>query len=178
MSRLIVVAGLPGTGKSTTAAALAARLRAVLLGVDPLEAAIVSAGVQQQRQPTGHAAYAVVEAAAEPQLRHGLDVVVDAVNDSSEARSQWKRLAERTGAELTWFEVVCSDPTVHRMRLQQRRRDEDAHIGAPTWISLNRRRLQLALWKDPRHVLDSRHATPEELAARAEELLDAGRPSS
>ncbi|WP_189348099.1 AAA family ATPase [Zhihengliuella salsuginis] len=173
MARLIALAGLPGTGKSTTAAALAARLGAVLLGVDPLEAAIVSAGVQQNRQPTGHAAYAAVEAAAEPQLRNGLDVVIDAVNDSAEARGQWKRLAARTGAELTWFEVVCSDPTVHRMRLQQRKRAEDQLIGAPTWVSLNRRRLKLALWKDPRHVLDSRHATAAELAARAESLVEA-----
>ncbi|RZU63408.1 AAA family ATPase [Zhihengliuella halotolerans] len=174
MARLIALAGLPGTGKSTTAEALASRLGAVLLGVDPLEAAIVSAGVEQKRQPTGHAAYAAVEAAAEPQLRNGLDVVIDAVNDTAEARGQWKRLAERTGAELLWFEVVCSDPTVHRMRLQQRKRVEDPLIGAPTWISLNRRRFQLALWKDPRHVLDSRHASAEALAAEAESLINAG----
>lgn len=172
MPRLITFAGLPGTGKSTTAEALAGHLGAVVLGVDPLEAAIVAAGVQQKRQPTGHAAYAAVEAAAEPQLRHGMDVVIDAVNDSAEARSQWKRLAERTGAELIWFEVVCSDPTVHRMRLQQRKRIEDPIIGAPTWISLNRRRFQLALWKDPRHTLDSRHSTPQELAVEAESLLN------
>nr|WP_231366363.1 ATP-binding protein [Zhihengliuella flava] len=172
---MIAFAGLPGTGKSTTAQALAARLGAVVLGVDPFEAAIISAGVDQKRQPTGHAAYAAVEAAAEPQLRHGLDVVIDAVNDSAEARSQWTRLAERTSAELIWFEVVCSDPTVHRMRLQQRKRIEDPIIGAPTWMSLNRRRFQLALWKEPRHTLDSRHTAPEDLAEQAESLLAAVR---
>jgi predicted kinase len=164
---LLVVCGLPGAGKSAVSNALARRLRLPVVAVDPLEAALVRAGIEQERQPTGLAAYVAAEAVAEAQLRNGLGVVVDAVNDAAEARAQWTRLAARTGAALHWFEVVCSDPTTHRMRLQQRHRDEDRFIGAPPWDSLNRRRRQLAIWKDPRTVLDSLHSTPEQLAEQA-----------
>lgn len=169
--RLVVFCGLPGAGKSATAGALAARLGLTVIGVDPLEAAMVGAGIER-RQPTGLAAYLAAEVLAEAQLRHGLGVVIDAVNDTAEARGQWIRLAARTGARLSWFEVVCSDPTTHRMRLQKRRRAEDPIIGAPTWDSLNRRRRQLAIWRDPRVVLDSLHHTPEELAALAQDAMD------
>ncbi|MEE1622120.1 AAA family ATPase [Zafaria sp. Z1313] len=175
--RLVVFCGLPGAGKSAAAGALARATGWPVLGVDPAEAALVRAGIEQHRQPTGLAAYTVVEALAEAQLRAGITVIVDAVNDVAEARGQWIRLADRTGAALEWFEVVCSDPTVHRMRLQQRRREEDPLIGAPTWESLNRRRRQLALWKDGRVVLDSRHASPDELAARALRALTTAAPS-
>lgn len=162
--RLIVFCGLPGAGKTAAADALARRLGLPVFGVDPLEASLVAAGINQNRQPTGLAAYSAVEAMAEVQLRNGLGVVIDAVNDVAEARGQWIRLAARTGAALSWFEVICSDPTTHRMRLQKRQRTEDPLIGAPTWESLNRRRRQLAIWRDPRTVLDSLHRTPEELA--------------
>jgi len=170
--RLIVFCGLPGAGKSSVANALARRMGLPVLGVDPLEASLVAAGINQNRQPTGLAAYSAAEAMAEAQLRNGLGVVVDAVNDVAEARGQWVRLAARTGARLSWFEVVCSDPTTHRMRLQKRQRTEDPLIGAPTWESLNRRRRQLAIWRDPRTVLDSLHHSPEELAVIAERALE------
>jgi predicted kinase len=170
---LVAVCGLPGAGKSSLAAALAERLGLAVVGVDPLEAALVRAGIDD-RQPKGQAAYLAAETVAEAQLRTGLGVVVDAVNDLAENRSQWVRLATRTGADLRWIEVVCSDPTTHRLRLQQREREEDRFIGAPEWDSLNRRRRQLAIWKDPRLVLDSLHHTPDELAALAVQELGLG----
>jgi predicted kinase len=41
---LIVVSGLPGTGKSAVAEGLAARLKAVHLAIDPIEDALLDAG--------------------------------------------------------------------------------------------------------------------------------------
>ncbi|MDL5486951.1 AAA family ATPase [Microbacterium wangruii] len=49
---LIVMAGLPGVGKSTIAAELASGRRCALLSVDPIEAAMWRAGVERT-QPTG-----------------------------------------------------------------------------------------------------------------------------
>jgi adenylate kinase family enzyme len=42
---LIVLSGLPGSGKSTIAELLAKRLRLPIFSVDPIESAIVEAGI-------------------------------------------------------------------------------------------------------------------------------------
>lgn len=52
---LIAMAGLPSSGKSTVASALASALPAPVLSVDPVEAAMWRAGVDRA-QPTGLAA--------------------------------------------------------------------------------------------------------------------------
>jgi predicted kinase len=77
---LIVMAGLPGSGKSTVAEGLGRRLAAPVLSVDPVESALWRAGISRE-EPTGLAAYVVVEAMAADVLALGQTVVVDAVND-------------------------------------------------------------------------------------------------
>ena len=150
---LIVLAGLPGSGKSTIARALGHRLPAPVLSVDPIEAALLRSGVGPD-QPTGLAAYVAAEAMATEVLSLGQTVVVDAVNDAAEARDQWRNLAQRQGVPLVWIEVVCSDPDLHRRRLEGRRRDLPG-LPEPTWASLEARRPGLAAWTDERLVLDS-----------------------
>lgn len=116
---LIVTAGLPAAGKSTIAEVVGNRLGLPVLSVDPIEAAILSAGIDAA-QPTGLAAYLVAETMAEGVLAAGRGVVVDAVNAVEPARDQWVRLAARQGATLRFIEVICSDPEVHRERLAAR----------------------------------------------------------
>ena len=116
---LVVTAGLPAAGKSTIAEVVGNRLGLTLLSVDPIEAAILSAGIDSE-QPTGLAAYLVAEAMAEGVLANGRGVVIDAVNAVEPARDQWVKLAERQGAMLRFLEVVCSDPEIHRERLAAR----------------------------------------------------------
>ena len=113
---LVAMAGLPGTGKTAIAELLGARLSKPVVSVDPIEAAILRAGIDAD-QPTGLAAYLVAEALAENVLRAGHGVIVDAVNAVDPAREQWVNLAARTGEKLKFVEVVCSDTDVHRARL-------------------------------------------------------------
>ena len=54
------MAGLPGAGKSTIAEIVGARLGATVVSVDPIESAILRAGIDAD-QPTGLAAYLVAE---------------------------------------------------------------------------------------------------------------------
>jgi predicted kinase len=83
---LIVISGLPGTGKSAVAAAVAGELDGVHLSVDRIEDALLGAGLRRSWE-TGVAAYEAARAAAEQNLDLGRTVVVDAVNDSEAARN-------------------------------------------------------------------------------------------
>jgi predicted kinase len=118
---LIAMAGLPGAGKSTIAQVIGSRLGASVVSVDPLESAILKAGIDSG-QPTGLAAYLVAETIAESVLVSGHDVIVDAVNAVDPAREQWVNLAQRQGVKLRFIEVSCPDPEIHRQRLANRER--------------------------------------------------------
>ncbi|PZE78297.1 MULTISPECIES: AAA family ATPase [unclassified Curtobacterium] len=172
---LIVLAGLPGVGKSTFAAALAARVDAVVLAVDLVEDALLAAGLPAG-STTGVAAYGVVERVAEAQLAVGRSVVVDAVNDDPRAREQWIGLAERSGAETHWFELRLADPDRHRARLEGRGQ-RFTRLPEPGWDTLAPRADALdgwaaERWAAERTVLDA--AEPVEALVAA--ALGAVRP--
>jgi predicted kinase len=79
VTTLVVMSGLPAVGKSAIADALAARMRAVVVSVDELEAAMLRSGIERSFE-TGLAAYNVGAAIAEHQLRLGITVIADAAN--------------------------------------------------------------------------------------------------
>jgi predicted kinase len=150
---LIVFSGLPGTGKSELAQGLARRLRTPVLSVDPVEAALLRAGISQSFE-TGLAAYLAVEAVAEAQLALGQDVIVDAVNSVEPAKEMWRKLAAKYGAALRVIECTCSNPGLHRKRLEQRRRGLD-NLPEPTWDAVQRRRLEYTSWPEPHLTVDT-----------------------
>lgn len=149
---------------------LAKALDCAVLSVDPVEAAMWRSGVDRD-QPTGLAAYVVVEAIAAEQIALGHDVVVDAVNAVEPARDEWRQLAERTGTLLRFIEVRCSDEREHRRRLESR----DRGLGdfrEPTWESVQARRSGFSEWNDERLVLDSMLAREDNLRAALDYLAD------
>jgi predicted kinase len=155
---LIAMAGLPGTGKSTIAEIIGNRLSAPIISVDPIESAILHAGIDAD-QPTGLAAYLVAETMAEQVLVWGRTVIVDAVNAVEPARLQWRDLAERTGVELRIVEVVCSDQDVHRERLEKRVRNLP-HVEEVTWFAVEQSLEDYQEWSGatallPRVTVDS-----------------------
>ena len=131
VTQLIVMAGLPGAGKSTIGEIVGARLGATVVSVDPIESAILRAGIDAD-QPTGLAAYLVAEEIAEKELDSGRTVIVDAVNAAEAARLQWRDLAARADVRLRVIEVVCSDESLHRARLEKRERGLP-HLEETTW---------------------------------------------
>jgi predicted kinase len=159
---LVVVAGLPGTGKSTIADAIGRQLGMPVLSVDPIEAAIWRSGIAPS-SATGLAAYAVAATLAEHQLGLGIGVVVDAVSAVEPAREMWRRAARSAGAELRVLEVICSDERLHRTRLESRRRDIEGFYE-PTWEQVQRRRAEHEPWRDDRLVIDT--VTDPEAAIR------------
>jgi predicted kinase len=149
---LIVLSGLPATGKTALATAVARELGAVLLSVDPVDSALLSVGVHEGGPP-GLAAYAVVGAIAEENLAVGATVVVDAVNAVGEAKTFWIDLSRRTGAPLLAVEAVLSDEALHRERLHGRKRA--LAIAEPTWEAVTGRRAEWVAWPFAPLVVDA-----------------------
>lgn len=150
---LILMAGLPGSGKSAVAGELARELGCAVLSVDPIEAAMWKAGIERS-QPTGLAAYVVAETLAREQLRIGRDALVDAVNDDAAARAQWTSLAAEAEWPVAFIEVTCSDLTEHRRRLEARHRGI-AGFPEPTWDAVMTRQEGFRDWADDRLLVDT-----------------------
>jgi predicted kinase len=149
--RLIVLAGLPGVGKSALAAAIAGRVGAVWIRVDTIEAALLKAGLPHSYE-TGVAAYGAARDIASDQLRLGHAVVVDAVNAVPEPRVLWRELAAQHQVVRRVIEVVCSDPVEHRRRVETRPVPTPP-LPPPTWDDVTRR--PYAPWDEPVLTLDS-----------------------
>ena len=152
------MAGLPGAGKSTIAEVIGNRLGIPVLSVDPIESAILSAGIDSD-QPTGLAAYLVAESMADIVLGTGGSIIVDAVNAVDPAREQWTRLAAKHGEQLRFIEVVCSDEELHRERFEARDRHL-THLPDPSWHQVEQSLDEYSEWTGdtaavPRIVLDT-----------------------
>jgi predicted kinase len=150
--RLIVTSGLPGSGKSTIAEGLAKALPAAILSVDPIEAAMWRSGLAPAK--TGIAAYRVAETLASENLSQGLSVIVDAVNPVDEARAIWRELSEQYAIGLKVIEVICSDETIHRQRIETRVRNIEG-MPETSWDRVIQRKAEFVPWTDDRLVLDS-----------------------
>ncbi|MBG0568138.1 AAA family ATPase [Actinoplanes aureus] len=149
---LAVFAGLPGVGKSTLAAAVAAELPAAVLAVDTVDFTLQRYGVHETRP--GYAAYGVVAALAEEQLKIGHHVIIDAVNPVKAARDLWIDLAERLAVPLRVVEVICGDDAEHRRRVEARYATRD-HEGIPDWVRVLERQAEYEPYLGPRLVVDT-----------------------
>lgn len=144
---LIILSGLPGTGKTTIARELAKSLAAVHLRIDTIEQALRNAGVTV----IDHG-YRVACALAEDNLRLDRTVIADSVNPLPLTRDAWHAVAKRAGARHLDVEIVCSDKTEHRRRVEARKADILGH-RLPTWAEVEAR--EYHAWATDRCVVDT-----------------------
>ena len=154
---LIAFGGLPGTGKTTIAQALARKLAAVYLRIDTLEQAFIASGRDQA--DIGPAGYLVGYAVAGDNLRLGLTVVADSVNSLHVTRSAWRNVALEAGVPIVEIELICSDTTTHRQRVEGRRADIPGH-KLPTWKSVLER--QYDQWDSEHQIVDTANVSVEQ----------------
>jgi len=170
VARLVVLAGLPATGKSTLAREIARRTGAVWLRIDSIAEQIRAAGVvpgDDLKDAPYRAAYAV----AEDNLRLGRDVIADCVNDWTVTRDAWQALGARAGAEVAWLEIVCSDPDEHRRRVESRASDVPG-LALPDWPAVIGR--EYHPWDRDRLTLDTARLSIAEAVDLAMRVLPGG----
>ena len=112
--------------------------------------------------------YRAAQAIAADNLGLGLNVIADCVNDCQEARDGWEEAAQRTGAEVRWLEVVCSDPVEHRRRIETRSSDI-VGLVLPDWNAVASRVYDN--WNRDRLVIDTAHRSLEVCVDEAFDLL-------
>ncbi len=147
---LIVLGGLPGTGKTTIARELAARIPCAYLRIDAIEHALKTAN--GHGDDVGPAGYVVAYALARSNLVLGMPVVADCVNPLAVTREAWRAVATDTSSKLVEVEVVCSDAAEHRRRVEHREADL-AGFALPSWESVPRHDYEA--WGTSRLVIDS-----------------------
>jgi predicted kinase len=153
--KMIIFSGLPGTGKSVLAEAIARDLGIPVFAKDWLEATLVRSSLKQasEERSLGFAGYELMTILAERQLMLGQSVVLDSVAASSSIRRTWSELAKRYGADCRVIECICSDESLHRSRLNGRKR----HIPGwheLEWSEVERVKQYYSSWEGERLVLD------------------------
>lgn len=130
---LIVLGGLPGTGKTTIARQVADQLGATYLRIDTIEQALRSAlGLKDDVGPAG---YVVAYAISETNLASGRTVVADCVNPVAATREAWRLVAANGHSPIVEVELFCSDAVEHRRRVETRTIDI-AGLLPPSWAQV------------------------------------------
>lgn len=150
---LVVLSGLPGTGKSHFANELVKRMPLVVVGSDRSRKALIS----KPKYTRGEHArvFAACHLLIEDLLSEGYGVIFDATNLTERFRQPLYEMAERTGAGLLIIWFTASREVVRR-RLDDRaaRRSEDSYSDAD-WLVYCRLRPGEEAITRPHLVVDS-----------------------
>ncbi|MCW3492036.1 AAA family ATPase [Microbacterium sp. SSM24] len=121
---VVIVTGLPGTGKSTIADRLAQNAGVPAFSGDWLLGAIAPTGVLDDvdRAVTMQVYEGLFEALFRRQLMLGQSAILDCLA-SDQLVDRWSAVAAQAGGRVVTVECVCSDERVHRARIEGRQRN-------------------------------------------------------
>ncbi|MBI2166396.1 MAG: ATP-binding protein [Chloroflexi bacterium] len=120
---LVVVSGLPGTGKSHFCRCLVSRLPAAVLETDALRKHLFPSPSYSAEESTR--LFRAVHALIEELLRRGIPVVLDATNLVEAHRERLYNISDRVGAKLILVRAEAPAELV-RERLEKRRSGAEA----------------------------------------------------
>ena len=121
-SRLVVLTGLPGSGKSHFARALAKRYPAAILDSDALREVLFE-NPQHTAKEHGRL-FPAMHVLMDRLLERGIAVIVDATNLKDENRRPYYEIADRRGAEVLLVRIWAPARTI-RARLSHRTASPD-----------------------------------------------------
>ncbi len=123
---LVVVLGLPGTGKTTFARALADRLGAVHLNTDMLRAELGLQGHYDEAAKAG--IYRELLQRCRAELDLGRTVILDGTFYRKAFRNEISRLAREGVSRLRWIEL-SADPETVKQRVSKQRPYSEADFA-------------------------------------------------
>ena len=163
---LIIFSGLPGSGKSTIAQALAKQLNALYQGIDTIEQAIRKA--DEDNYEMGPAGYFVAYSLARENLQLGATVIADSVNPLALTRDAYREIALSTRTGYLEIEIICSDIIEHRKRVETR-------VSEVEGLTLPDRKQVTDLvyepWNREHLILDSYSLSSDECVSRIIDVL-------
>ncbi len=169
---LYIFAGLPGAGKSALSQRLASHVHAVHLRIDTIEQGLRDlCGVSVEGE-----GYRLAYRIAADNLKLGLSVIADSCNPWELTRREWEGVATNLAVDFVNIEVVCSDKTEHRLRVETRP-NSIPNLQPPTWRQVQARDYQA--WTVPNIVVDTAgHSIDESFAQLVALLPDQPKPAA
>lgn len=145
---LFIFSGLPGSGKSTIAKELSKVTDAVYLRIDTIEQAIRELCNFKIEGEGYRLSYRV----ASDNLKLGNSVIADSCNPIELTRQEWNEVAINAEANFVNIEIVCSDKSEHKRRVETRITDV-SNLKLPTWEQVKNR--EYHPWNSERIVIDT-----------------------
>jgi hypothetical protein len=160
---LVVLVGLPASGKSRVAGELRERTGAVVLESDALRRFLFPQRTYSARE--SQQLFAAIHAAIDELLSEGATVVLDATNLAEEERAPLRDMAARWAARLVFVRVTAPDSLIRR-RLANRSGD-----GSEADVRVyERMRSRIEELRQPHHIVDTSQEIGPVMAVVANEL--------
>lgn len=173
---LVILCGVPGSGKSTVAHALAGRAAVALVQSDQVRKLLVA--VPQYTTEESARVFGALHVAVERLLRAGISAIVDATNLQEQHRAPLRVIAARCGARWRVVVVTASERSI-RQRLRARsagqREAFDVSDAGEAVYELLRARVEPV--RGPHMVIDTEQDMSPAIAALAGWLEDGISPA-
>jgi predicted kinase len=164
---LVVLAGLPGTGKTHLARELSARTAAVLLESDAIRRLLCPD--RRYTRAESRRLFTALHGATEALLARSTAVIVDATNLAEREREPLYDIAARRNAKLILVHVMAPEELA-RERLSKRRAGGPSNSEADGRV-YDRMRYRVEEIRRPHHVIDTSRDIEPALATLMKEMM-------
>ncbi|PSK93813.1 hypothetical protein CLV30_1302 [Haloactinopolyspora alba] len=142
---LVVFGGVPGSGKSAVAQRVGSTLDNPVFALDWLLGALSPFGMRHRLDLLSVGAE-LLTTLAYRELFVGRSAIVDATTEDVDTRARLQSLATAAGATFVPIVCVCSDPALHRERVERRQRGIPGWADAADWSDVTSRLASFPSW--------------------------------